>query len=192
MNEIVITLAKAAIYVALGKPDTFDLENALKHYPALNENGAVFVTITTKKDHRLRGCIGSLEAYRPLYKDIILNAQSAALHDPRFVPMKAKELDQISIEVSLLNKPVRVDYPDINALKKTIRPDIDGVILQYHTHRATFLPSVWEELPDFDDFFKKNLFSSLFLHFFPFNSAENVVRSIFPFLLFSPFLSKKM
>ncbi len=91
MHDIVIALAKASILVALNQAEDFDLEQALKTYPFLQENGAAFVTINTKPDNQLRGCIGSLQAYRPLYKDIISNAQSAALHDPRFPPLTARE-----------------------------------------------------------------------------------------------------
>lgn len=153
MNDIIIALAKASIFVAVGQSDTFDLENTLKTYPALEKKGAVFVTITTKETGRLRGCIGSLEAYRPLYQDIIRNARAAALDDPRFKPLQPDELSHINIEVSVLNDPQPLPYANTNELKKRIRPYIDGVVLQSHGHRATYLPSVWEELPNFNDFF---------------------------------------
>ncbi len=105
MNDVIIALAKAAILVALNQPEEFDLEHALKTYPSLEENGAVFVTINTEPNEQLRGCIGSLQAYRPLYKDIISNAQAAALRDPRFPPLTLEELQHIKIEVSILSKP---------------------------------------------------------------------------------------
>jgi AMMECR1 domain-containing protein len=79
MGEIIIQLAKAAIAVALGMESQFDLEQALKNYPELEKDGAAFVTLTKEPQDQLRGCIGSLSAYQPLYKDIIANAQSAAL-----------------------------------------------------------------------------------------------------------------
>ena len=153
MNEIVISLAKAAILVALNQTVEFDLEGVLERYPALEKNGAVFVTINTKKDHRLRGCIGSLEAYRPLYKDIISNAQSAALRDPRFSPLTLQELDDITVEVSVLNEPKPISYASVSHLKELIRPGIDGVVLRLENRHATYLPSVWEALPEFDIFF---------------------------------------
>ena len=153
MNEIIISLAKAAILVALGQPDNFDLENAIKKYPVLEKKGAVFVTINTKSTQQLRGCIGSLQAHRPLYKDIILNAQSAALHDPRFKPLQVTELDNITLEVALLNEPEPINYKDIKDLKEKITPQKDGVILSYGQKRATYLPGVWEDLPQFDAFF---------------------------------------
>jgi AmmeMemoRadiSam system protein A len=153
MNDIIITLAKAAILVALNQPEDFDLENALKAYPALEENGAVFVTINTEPNEQLRGCIGSLEAYRPLYKDIISNAQSAALRDPRFTPLTFEELKHIKIEVSVLSKPEILEYSDTDDLRKKIIPFEDGVVLKHNGRHATYLPQVWEQLPRFNDFF---------------------------------------
>ena len=153
MNDIVIALAKAAILVALNQPETFDLDDALKTYPALQEYGAAFVTINKKPDDQLRGCIGSLQAYRPLYKDIILNAQAAALRDPRFLPLSIEELGQIQIEVSILSEPQILFYDDINDLKSKINPFQDGVVLKLNGKQATYLPQVWEQLPQFDDFF---------------------------------------
>lgn len=153
MNDIVIALAKAAILVALNQPEDFDLENALKTYPVLEENGAAFVTINKEPNAQLRGCIGSLQAYRPLYKDIIMNAQAAALRDPRFLPLSIEELNEITIEVSILSEPKPLHYDDINDLKSKIVPFEDGVVLKLHDRQATYLPQVWEQLPKFDDFF---------------------------------------
>ena len=153
MNDIIIALAKAAILVALNQPEDFDLENALKAYPALEDNGAVFVTINTEPNEQLRGCIGSLEAYRPLYKDIISNAQSAALRDLRFTPLTLEELKHIKIEVSILSEPKILEYSDTDDLKKKIIPFKDGVVLRHNGNHATYLPQVWEQLPAFDDFF---------------------------------------
>ena len=153
MNEIVIALAKAAILVALNQPDEFDLEHALKTYPMLQENGAAFVTINKEPNEQLRGCIGSLQAYRPLYKDIIMNAQAAALRDPRFLPLSLEELDQIKIEVSILSEPQVLQYDDLNDLKNKVVPFQDGIVLKLRDRQATYLPQVWEQLPQFDDFF---------------------------------------
>ena len=151
MEEIILTLAKVAILVALDEPTDFNLTSALSEYPQLKEQGAVFVTL--RKEGALRGCIGSLQAHRPLYRDIISNAQSSALRDSRFVPLRKEELPKIKIEVSLLSKPQKVDYKNQDDLKEKIRANIDGVVLEIDNHRATYLPSVWEELPKFDQFF---------------------------------------
>jgi AmmeMemoRadiSam system protein A len=153
MGEVMIQLAKAAIAVALGLSSSFNVDKMLEEYPELKKNGAAFVTLTEGPNDQLRGCIGSLSAYQPLYKDIIANAQSAALRDPRFKPLTLDELDKIKIEVSVLTEPKPLEYTDVADLKKKIRPGIDGVVLQLDGHRATYLPSVWEQLPDFDSFF---------------------------------------
>ncbi len=153
MNDIVIALAKAAILVALNQPEDFDLEDALKSYPDLEKDGAVFVTINTEPNEQLRGCIGSLQAYRPLYKDIISNAQSAALRDPRFTPLTLEELKHIKIEVSILSKPKVLEYSDVKDLESKVVPFQDGIVLKHGAHQATYLPQVWEQLPQFDAFF---------------------------------------
>ena len=153
MDDVVIDLAKAAILVALDQPDNFDLEQALQNYPSLKENGAAFVTINIGPQEQLRGCIGSLHAYRPLYEDIISNAQAAGLHDPRFQPLTSEELAHITLEVSVLSEPEVLDYEDIEDLKSKIVPFQDGIVLKHQGRQATYLPQVWEQLPDFNDFF---------------------------------------
>jgi len=153
MGEVVIGLAKAAILVALGLDSSFDLSEARKKYPELNQKGATFVTLTTKRDDRLRGCIGSLEAYQPLYKDIISNAQSSALRDSRFAPLTPQEIESINIEVSILSKPQEISYMDADDLKSKVTPIKDGIVLELDNHRATYLPQVWEQLPTFETFF---------------------------------------
>ena len=120
---------------------------------ALKEQGAVFVTLT--QNDALRGCIGSLVAYRPLIEDLIGNAQAAAFEDPRFLPLTAQELPLTKIEVSVLSTPKTLPYQNWNELRDKITPLEDGVILRLGNHQATFLPQVWEQLPDFEDFFQQ-------------------------------------
>lgn len=116
----------------------------------LRTDGAAFVTLT--KDKRLRGCIGALEAYQPLVMDVREHAVTAALEDYRFAPVSASELTSISIEISRLTQPNPLEYADAEALITLLRPDIDGVILSDGLRRATFLPQVWEQLPNPEDF----------------------------------------
>ena len=153
MEETIIALAKASILVALNEPSDFNLTLARQNFSQLNEQHAVFVTLRTLPSHELRGCIGSLTAHRPLYKDIIVNARHATLNDSRFKPLTKKEFKNISIEVSILSTPKILHYKHINELKTKIAPLKDGVILSLGTHRATYLPSVWKELKEFDEFF---------------------------------------
>ncbi len=120
-------------------------------YPVLAKPGAVFVTINERSS--LRGCIGSLVAHRPLIEDLIANAKAAAFGDPRFPPLSPEEFDKITIEISLLSEPKPLEYSDTQDLRKKIVPGRDGVVLSLQGRQATFLPQVWEELPDFDQFF---------------------------------------
>lgn len=148
--DLLISLARESIRnVFTGQ--SVDKSDYLPREPKLDEPGATFVTLSI--DGRLRGCIGSLVAHRPLFDDIVANARSAAFRDPRFTPLSADELDAIGIEVSVLTPPAAVEYTTVEELKRIIRPGIDGVILRLGNHQATFLPQVWEELPSFDLFF---------------------------------------
>jgi len=137
--------------------DEFDYTNSINISQLIDENlilkedGASFITLT--QDGKLRGCIGSLEAKRPLIEDIIANAKSAAFRDPRFEKLTREELNVTDIEVSVLTKPEFLEYENIEDLKNKIRPNIDGVILKLNSNQATFLPQVWEELPEFESFF---------------------------------------
>lgn len=117
---------------------------------ALQAQGACFVTLAI--NHQLRGCIGSLEAYRPLIIDIANNAYAAAFSDPRFAPLSNNELSQISIEVSILGPKQAMEFTDEDDCLNQLRPGFDGVILEDNGRRATFLPSVWESLPEKKDF----------------------------------------
>ncbi len=116
----------------------------------LKENGASFVTLTVNGD--LRGCIGALEAYQPLAEDVREHAVAAALEDPRFPPVRESELGSIQIEVSRLTAPHLLEYTDSTDLLHKLRPHVDGVILKDGYRRATFLPQVWEKIPDPADF----------------------------------------
>ncbi len=118
--------------------------------PALREPGASFVTLTIEGD--LRGCIGSLEAHQSLADDVQERAVQAALEDYRFPPLSAEEIDLVNIEVSRLTHPVPLKYENPEDLPGLLNPGEDGVILQQGYRRATFLPQVWEQLPDPEDF----------------------------------------
>lgn len=114
--------------------------------PRLRENGASFVTLTVRG--RLRGCIGALEPYQPLAEDVREHAVAAALEDPRFPPVSERELNDIQLEISRLTRPVPLEYQDAQDLLSRLRPHVDGVIIRDGFQRATFLPQVWEKIPD--------------------------------------------
>ena len=114
--------------------------------PRLQEDGVSFVTLTI--DGNLRGCIGALEPSMPLADDVREHAVAAALQDYRFPNVSPDELSQIEIEVSRLTIPVPLEYTTPEDLLNKLRPGIDGVLLRDGPRRATFLPQVWEKIPD--------------------------------------------
>ncbi|MCD6055668.1 MAG: hypothetical protein K0R12_630 [Gammaproteobacteria bacterium] len=119
----------------------------LSSVPAiLQKPKATFVTITI--NNQLRGCIGSLQAVRPLAEDIVHNAFHAAFHDPRFTPLTPAEWEKAGLSISILSDPIPIDCQDEASLLNALKPEVDGLILQCSDHQATFLPSVWEALPD--------------------------------------------
>lgn len=118
--------------------------------PALQEEGASFVTLT--RQGSLRGCIGTLQAYQSLAQDVQLRAVQAATSDPRFRPVSPSEIDTIHIEISRLTSPEPLFYEDPAALPSLLHPGEDGVVLSDGFRQATFLPQVWDELPEPEDF----------------------------------------
>lgn len=118
----------------------------------LASNQAIFVTLTKNND--LRGCIGSLEAYRSLCAEIIEHSYNAAFRDNRFSPLEKEELSEIKIEISLLKPREKISFSSISDLFSKVEPFKDGIYLKYGFHSATFLPQVWETLPDKNDFFR--------------------------------------
>lgn len=140
-GRLLIALARNAIADEFGET-CMDLP----HPDWLDEPGAVFVTLT--QNGELRGCIGSLEAHRALIDDLHANARAAAFQDPRFPALSRQEFAATRVEVSILSpaEPMRFSA-EADALAQ-LRPGIDGVILEYGRHRATFLPQVWEQLPE--------------------------------------------
>lgn len=142
LGTTLLTLARNAIAAHFGDA-TAPVAAAL---PELAENGATFVTLTQRG--QLRGCIGSLEAWRPLAQDVQANALAAAFRDPRFKPLDATELPLTRVEISLLTpaEPMRFTS-EADALAQ-LRPEEDGVIFIAGQRRSTFLPQVWEQLPD--------------------------------------------
>ncbi|MFZ1385456.1 MAG: AmmeMemoRadiSam system protein A, partial [Propionicimonas sp.] len=121
--------------------------------PWLAAPGACFVTLTL--DGRLRGCIGSLEPHRSLLADVTHNARAAAFSDRRFPPLSAAELPRTRIEVSLLSASEPLEAGSEAELVARLRPGVDGLILAWDGHRGTFLPQVWEQLPDPQQFLNR-------------------------------------
>ncbi len=150
-QSVLLKLARESIEEVLEAQNTIDREALLREYPILAEHVATFVTLTIRGE--LRGCIGSLVPHRALVDDIIHNAKAAAFQDPRFAPLSTSEYLHAVVEVSLLTPAQELAYDDVADLKSKIRPGVDGVILSLNGRQATFLPQVWEQLPDFESFF---------------------------------------
>ena len=141
LGPTLLALARNAIGRRFGiEPD--DIHELPEHQQA----AATFVTLT--RDGQLRGCIGSLEAFRGLADDVTENALAAAFRDPRFAPLNSDELALVRIEVSLLDPSEPLGFSDEHDALARLRPGSDGLILTYGQRRATFLPQVWESLPD--------------------------------------------
>lgn len=116
----------------------------------LKEERSCFVTLTI--DGHLRGCIGHVQAVQPLYLDIIENAVAAAFDDARFQALTREEFTRTGIEVSVLTKPQTLDFSSPEELLEKLRPRLDGVIIRLGTDGATYLPQVWDDLPDKEQF----------------------------------------
>ncbi|UHD15218.1 AmmeMemoRadiSam system protein A [Thiocapsa bogorovii] len=140
-------LGVAARSIEHGLNQGSPLEPDPRDYPdALQAERATFVTLEIHG--ALRGCIGMLEAIRPLVLDVAHNAFAAAFRDPRFPPLTRAELPRIEIHISVLTPPQTMRFSSEADLLGQIRPGIDGLILEDRGRRGTFLPSVWEQLPD--------------------------------------------
>lgn len=114
--------------------------------PWLQEPGATFVTLKLRGE--LRGCIGTLRPRRSLQEDVACNARAAAFQDSRFPPLSREEFLQTEIEVSLLSPLETVPFESQAQLLSQLRPGVDGLVLEWGHRRGTFLPQVWEQLPD--------------------------------------------
>jgi hypothetical protein len=144
-GRVLLPIARAAISTALGLVHRADEDASW-----LKEEGACFVTLT--QSQQLRGCIGTLEAHRPLLADVKANAQAAAMRDPRFSPLTAAELDRTEIEVSVLSAMQALQFTDETEALAQLQPGVHGVVFEFGRHRSTFLPQVWEQLPSVVEF----------------------------------------
>lgn len=142
LGPTLLTLARNAIAARFGQA----AQNVAVDLPELAKMGATFVTLT--QQGQLRGCIGSLEAWRPLAQDVQENACAAAFRDPRFSPLRADELPHTRVEVSLLTPPEPMQFSSEADALAQLCPNVDGVIFTASGRRSTFLPQVWEQLPE--------------------------------------------
>ena len=144
-QQQLIQIAKDSIAYALKHGQALPL-NSKDYALELQVQRATFVTLEIK--HQLRGCIGMLEAIRPLVIDIAENAFAAAFRDSRFPPVSATECDLLEIHLSILSPAETMSFYSEEDLIRQLRPGIDGLIMQEGSRRGTFLPSVWESLTE--------------------------------------------
>ncbi len=121
--------------------------------PKLAEPKGCFVTLT--KRGKLRGCIGLIMPEEPLFQAVLHNTRGAARRDPRFAPVEAGELPELEIEISILTEPKLLTFRSPEELLEQLRPHETGVVLRLGEYRATFLPQVWQQLPDKVDFLNR-------------------------------------
>lgn len=144
-RQTLLHIAAASIQhgLKMGQPLAVD---PLEYTPELRDIRASFVTL--HKGDKLRGCIGTITAFQPLVSDVAYHAHAAAFSDHRFSPVCLEEFPELSIHVSVLSVPEPLYFSSEEQLLEQLRPGVDGLILQEGWHRGTFLPSVWESLPE--------------------------------------------
>ncbi len=149
--EQLFQLVKQTIQNGVEQAETKLSQGGLQEQKPFSEPAATFVTLHIEE--ALRGCIGTLEAYRSLHDDVIANAYSAAFRDPRFYPVSSQELDALNLEISILTQPELMPPCETkSALIEQLTPHKDGLIISDGVRRATFLPSVWQQLQDKEQF----------------------------------------
>ena len=149
-KDFLVKFARSVIQEALKKGQRLAAAEGLS--PAVHEMRGCFVSLHQRGN--LRGCIGTIEPEQSLLRGVEENALNAAFQDPRFAPLSAKELLSTDIEVSVLTVPKRLTFKDADDLKLQLKPGIHGVILSKGWQRATFLPQVWEQLPETEMFLR--------------------------------------
>ncbi len=139
-----LELARSSIRNGLAK--SIPLKVVAGEFPTtIQASRACFVTLTLKG--ALRGCIGHLEACQSLVEDVVENAYNAAFRDPRFPSLSQLEYDRVKVHISVLSHPEPMPVSSQKDLLEKLQPGHDGIILQEGSHRGTFLPSVWDQLP---------------------------------------------
>lgn len=148
-GEILLSVARKTIEERLLDLNV-QADEALESSPLFSEKRGTFVTLTI--DGNLRGCIGHIIPHETLIEGIRANAINAAFKDPRFRPLSGKEWEKVHIEISILTKPEPLEYSDSADLLEKLQPGRDGLIIKKGYHQATFLPQVWDQLPDKEEF----------------------------------------
>ncbi|MCC6203036.1 MAG: AmmeMemoRadiSam system protein A [Gammaproteobacteria bacterium] len=148
-----LEIALAAIDHEFGRLEEDAAVDLAREPPEIRECKASFVTI--RKEGRLRGCIGSLTAHRPLAVDVAANACAAAFRDPRFQPLTERERPAIELSIATLSSLTPISFTSADELHAVLFPGRDGIVLSHHQATATFLPDVWQALPEPHEFIRE-------------------------------------
>ncbi len=148
-RQRMLQVAREAIRSPLEGEKNYNIDLA-RFSDRLKQERATFITLNI--DGRLRGCIGSLVAHRPLILDVAHNAQAAAFKDPRFSSLSHDEYELVDMHISVLSQPQPLKVASREELIEKLRPGIDGLIIKEGSFQATYLPSVWDQLPDTEQF----------------------------------------
>lgn len=154
-QSLLLDIARESITEVLEADNTIDRLKLLSEYPILKEPIASFVTLYINNE--LRGSMGSVYPKQSLLEEIIYNAKAAAFEDKRFEPLKTSEYLQTTIELSLLTPLKELLYESIEDIKKSVKEREDGLVLSLGDKQGAFLPQIWSQLPNFDEFFARLL-----------------------------------
>jgi AmmeMemoRadiSam system protein A len=149
-KKFMLVLARRAISHCAQTGDLLRIEEKDLPSETLKEKHSCFVTL--RIDGNLRGCVGHIAAILPFYREIIENAASAAFGDPRFSPVAEKEIDKLDIEISALTVPEKFLFSSPSEIVEKLKPGRDGVIIRRGRHSATYLPQVWDEFENIEQF----------------------------------------
>jgi len=149
-KQYILDLARRSIEYGFDNQEFLVISESELVSEQLFQERSCFVTL--ELDDNLRGCIGHIEPTQALYLDIIENATNSAFNDSRFNPLSKEEFDKIEIEVSVLSKPVQIEFIDWQNLLEKININQDGLIIKLNGHSSTYLPQVWEELSSKEEF----------------------------------------
>lgn len=148
-RQYLLALARESIVCELTQAE---LQREVTQELDLGFFASTFVTLS--QEGELRGCVGSIDATRTIVDDVLHNAKGAAFHDPRFIEVTLDELPKLTIEISVLSSTTSLSFVSEPDLFAQIEIGRDGVIVEFGLHRATFLPTVWEQLPTHTEFFE--------------------------------------
>ena len=150
--DVLMSIARQSIQHGLDHKHALNVD-INSHQAALKEQRSSFVTLHLEGS--LRGCMGGLKARQPLIRDVAEHAFMAAFKDPRFSRVTSEELTRLEVHLSILSAQTPIEFTDEANLLAQLRPGIDGVVITRDTRRATFLPSVWDDLPEATAFLRR-------------------------------------